>query len=87
MGVIVDLAFFFVFHVLWPSGFSGRFDNISAAIALLAAIALFKFKRNVIHVIAGCAAAGYLAKAVLGKEPIRSVSLLRTATSTLDPQP
>ena len=39
-------------------------DGISAAIALLAAVALFKFKRNVTHVIAGCAVLGYLAKAI-----------------------
>jgi chromate transporter len=65
VGVILNLALFFAYHVLWPSGFSGSFDGISAAIAVLAAVALFKFKRNVIHVIAGCAVAGYLAKALL----------------------
>jgi chromate transporter len=65
VGVIVNLAIFFAYHVLWPSGFSGNFDGISAAIAVLAAVALFKFKRNVMHVIAGCAVAGYLAKTLL----------------------
>jgi chromate transporter len=65
VGVILNLALFFAYHVLWPSGFSGSFDGISAAIAGLAAIALFKFKRNVIHVIAGCAVAGYLVKTLL----------------------
>ena len=62
VGVILNLALFFAYHVLWPEGFSGRFDWISAAIALAAAAALFKFKRNVMHVIATCAVAGYLAK-------------------------
>jgi len=65
VGVIVNLAIFFAYHVLWPSGFSGSFDGISATIAVLAAVALFKFKRNVMHVIAGCAVAGYLAKTFL----------------------
>jgi chromate transporter len=65
VGVILNLALFFAYHVLWPSGFSGSFDGISAAIAVLAAVALFKFKRNVMHVIAGCAVAGYLAKTFL----------------------
>ncbi len=62
VGVILNLALFFAYHVLWPAGFAGAFDGISAAIALGAAIALFGFKRNVIHVIAGCAVAGYVAK-------------------------
>ncbi len=66
VGVILNLALFFAYHVLWPSGFSGSFDGISAAIAVLAAVALFKFKRNVMHVIAGCAVAGYLAKTLFG---------------------
>jgi chromate transporter len=65
VGVILNLALFFAYHVLWPSGFSGSFDGISAAIAVLATVALFKFKRNVLHVIAGCAVAGYLAKTFL----------------------
>ena len=65
VGVILNLALFFAYHVLWPSGFSGSFDGISAAIAVLAAVALFKFKRNVMHVIAGCAVVGYLAKTLL----------------------
>jgi chromate transporter len=58
VGVILNLALFFGYHVLWPAGFSGRFDAASAAIALAAAIALFRFKRNVIHVIVACALAG-----------------------------
>jgi chromate transporter len=51
VGVILNLALFFGYHVLWPSGFSGNFDWPCAAIALVAAIALFKYKSNVIHVI------------------------------------
>ena len=62
VGVIVNLALFFAYHVLWPAGFGGRFDAMSALIAVAAAVALFRFKRNVIHVIAGAAAVGLLVK-------------------------
>ncbi len=58
VGVIVNLAVFFGYHVLWPDGLSGRFDAPSAVIALGAALALFRYKRGVIEVIAACAAAG-----------------------------
>jgi chromate transporter len=58
VGVILNLAMFFGYHVLWPQGFSGAFDAPSAVIALAAAVALFKYKRNVIHVIAVCGLLG-----------------------------
>ncbi|WP_354332123.1 chromate efflux transporter [Undibacterium sp. GrIS 1.2] len=58
VGVIINLALFFAYHVLWPDGFSGKLDMISALIGLGAAIALLRFKRNVIHVIIGCALLG-----------------------------
>lgn len=62
VGVILNLALFFGYHVLWPTGFSGSFDGVSALIALGAAVALFRFKRNVIHVIVASAAVGLLVK-------------------------
>jgi chromate transporter len=62
VGVILNLALFFGYHVLWPQGFSGSFEWRSALIALVAAIALFHFKRSVIEVIAGCAVLGLLLK-------------------------
>jgi chromate transporter len=65
VGVIVNLALFFGYHVLWPHGFGGHFDWISALIALGAAIALLRFKCNVIHVIAGCAIIGLALKALV----------------------
>ena len=58
VGVILNLALFFGYQVLWPHGWQGAFDLPSALIALAAAVALFKYKRNVIHVIAVCALAG-----------------------------
>jgi chromate transporter len=65
VGVILNLALFFGYHVLWPDGFSGTFDWMSALIALAAAVALFRFKQNVIHVIAACAVLGLLIKTLL----------------------
>jgi chromate transporter len=65
VGVILNLALFFGYHVLWPTGFAGTFDWVSALIAVGAAIALFRFKRNVIHVIAACAVIGLLCKTLL----------------------
>ncbi|MEK8033503.1 chromate efflux transporter [Ideonella sp. DXS29W] len=58
VGVIVNLAVFFAWHVLWPQGASGRFDGVSALIGLAAAIALFRFKLGVMTVVFGAAAAG-----------------------------
>jgi len=62
VGVILNLALFFGYHVLWPKGFAGSFEWLSALIALGAAIALFRYKANVIHVIAACAVVGLLVK-------------------------
>jgi chromate transporter len=58
VGVILNLAFFFGYHVLWPQGFSGHFDWPSALIALAAAVALFRFRRGVIEVLLACALMG-----------------------------
>jgi len=58
VGVIANLAMFFAYHVLWPQGFHGRFDAISAAIAVLAASALFRFKVGVLPVLGACALIG-----------------------------
>ena len=65
VGVILNLAVFFAYHVLWPKGFSGTFDWISALIALAAVIALLRYKRGVMEVIAACAVAGLILKMLL----------------------
>ncbi len=62
VGVILNLAVFFAYHVLWPTGLAGAFDWVSALIAIAAAVALFVYKRNVIHVIAACAVIGLIVK-------------------------
>ena len=55
VGVILHLAAFFGGHVFWPAGLAGPFDLRALVIAVLAAIALFRFKRHVIEVILVCA--------------------------------
>ncbi len=58
VGVILNLALFFARHVLWPQGRGGPFDAVSAAIALAAAVALFRFKMGVMPLLGACAAVG-----------------------------
>ena len=60
VGVILNLALFFGYHVLWPKGIHGPFDWVSAAMTLAAALALFGFKRSVIQVIGASAVVGLL---------------------------
>jgi chromate transporter len=60
VGVILNLAVFFAWHVFWPQGFTGRFDGVSALISVCALLALFRYKAGVIPVIASCGAAGLL---------------------------
>ncbi|MED5618933.1 chromate efflux transporter [Ideonella sp. BN130291] len=58
VGVILNLALFFAYHVMWPQGFQGRFDAVSATVAVAAGLALFRFKVGVMPLLAACAAVG-----------------------------
>ena len=60
VGVILNLALFFTYHVWWPSGFGGAIDGVSVAMSLGAAVALIRYRRNVIQVIGVCALLGLL---------------------------
>ncbi|MWV17165.1 chromate efflux transporter [Pseudomonas sp. L-22-4S-12] len=60
VGVILNLALFFAYHVLWPAGFAGAFDWPSALLAVAAGVALLGFKRGVIEVLLASAALGLL---------------------------
>jgi chromate transporter len=60
VGVIFNLALFFAYHVLWPQGLLSSFEGPAALITLIASIALFYFKRNVIYVIGACAVMGLI---------------------------
>ena len=63
VGVIVNLAGFFAWHVFWPVGWSAGerlagLDPVAVAIAAIAALALFRYKAGVIPVILVAGAAG-----------------------------
>ncbi|MFG0675548.1 chromate efflux transporter [Delftia sp. WSY_7] len=60
VGVIVNLAVFFAYHVIWPHGLASGIDWPSVAIGIAAAIALLRFKINVIHVILASGLIGLL---------------------------
>ena len=65
VGVIVNLACFFTYHVWWPKGFNTTLDFTgidfaACAISIIAAIALLRYKLNVIAVLSACALIGLL---------------------------
>lgn len=60
VGVILNLALFFSYHVLWPKGFNHPFNYEAAFITLAALIALFKFEINVLYVIFASAFCGLI---------------------------
>ena len=59
VGVILNLATFFAYHVLWPQGFDNNFEWLSAVIGAAAFIALFKYKVGIVQVIGACAIVGF----------------------------
>ena len=58
VGVIVNLALFFAWHVLWPQGFGAGVEWPAALIGIAAAVLLFAFRQPVLTVIALCGIAG-----------------------------
>ncbi|MBL8517497.1 MAG: chromate efflux transporter [Betaproteobacteria bacterium] len=67
VGVIVNLAVFFGWHVLWPSGtaaapLAGGFDVSAALMAAAAFAALVRGQANVVTVIAASGLAGWVMK-------------------------
>jgi chromate transporter len=66
VGVIVNLAMFFAYHVLWPRGPGGGFEWLAALIGAAAFLALFRFKVGVIPVILASGLVG-LAAAFIGR--------------------
>ena len=58
VGVVLNLAVFFAYHVLWPQGFEGRFEWFAALIGAAAFVALFRFRVGIVTLIGACAAIG-----------------------------
>ena len=71
VGVILNLALFFAYHVLWPAGFdAGVFANFqwfSALIGIAAFVALWRFKAGIIPVVLACGVAGLLYTLLLAR--------------------
>jgi chromate transporter len=69
VGVIVNLAAFFAWHVFWPRGWQaaqiiGGLDMAALAIGVVAAIALFRRMAGVVPVILACGVAGWLLRSI-----------------------
>lgn len=60
VGVVLNLATFFAYHVLWPDGFDGQFEWFSALIGAAAFVALFRFNIGIVKVIGACAVLGLM---------------------------
>jgi chromate transporter len=54
VGVILNLAVFFAYHVLWPRGWGNAVDWPSLALVVMATLAIFRFKIGTIPVILSC---------------------------------
>jgi chromate transporter len=70
VGVILNLAVFFAWHVLWPEAtgdapFSGPFEWFSLLITIAAFLALWRYKVGIIPVIAASALAGLVYSVVI----------------------
>ncbi|MDP2434083.1 MAG: chromate efflux transporter [Pseudomonadota bacterium] len=66
VGVVLNLALFFGYHVLWPTGFEGGFEWFYALMSVAAFIALWKYKQDIMRVIAACAAVGLVYTFIIG---------------------
>jgi chromate transporter len=65
VGVVLNLALFFGWHVLWPKAsgtapFSGGFEWFYALMSVAAFLALWKYKQDIMRVIGACAAVGLI---------------------------
>jgi chromate transporter len=58
VGVILNLAVFFAYHVLWPQGFAASFEWFSALLGATAFIALYRYRLGFVTVIGACAVLG-----------------------------
>lgn len=63
VGVILNLAVFFGWHVLWPEAtaaapFAGRFEWFYALVSIGAFVALWRYRQGIMRVIGACAVVG-----------------------------
>lgn len=55
VGVILNLAMFFAYHVIFPQGFSGKIEWFAIILSIASFIALFKFNLNIMLLISASA--------------------------------
>jgi len=60
VGVVLNLAVFFGYNVLWPQGFAGDFKWFYALMSVAAFLALWRYKQDIMKVIGACAAVGLM---------------------------
>ena len=65
VGVVLNLALFFAYHVLWPKGFAGTLRLVVGADRAGGLIALFRYKVGIIPVIGACALAGLVVSLII----------------------
>jgi chromate transporter len=67
VGVILNLAAFFAYHVFWPHGFGGPFQWLAASIGVAAAVALFRFNVGTIPIVMASGLAGILIRFIVAQ--------------------
>lgn len=60
VGVILNLAVFFTYHIVWPQGWDGSIDWFSAVIAIAGLLALAYFRLGIIPLILACGILGFV---------------------------
>ena len=70
VGVIINLAVFFAWHVLWPQAstaapFAGHLEWFSLVVGIAAFLALWRYKVDIMKVIGACAVAGLVYTLIL----------------------
>jgi len=65
VGVILNLAVFFGYHVWWPRGLAGGLDGLAVLLTTAAVLALFRSRLGVMQVLVGCGLVGLVAEFAL----------------------
>ncbi len=65
VGVILNLAVFFAIHTFWPAGFANHIEWAAILLAIIAFIALLRFKIDVIPIIFVSALAGLVFQLII----------------------
>ncbi|NCA27501.1 MAG: chromate transporter, partial [Methylophilaceae bacterium] len=64
VGVILNLALFFAYHVFYPNGLSGSIDVFAIGLSTIALVSILRFKVGVIPVIIGSGLIGMISKLI-----------------------